>query len=80
VINEAAPIAARAGQATVTQRDLSDALEKIQLGAERNVVMPPEERRRTAYHEAGHALLGMLQPARIRFARSRSFPADVRWG
>jgi cell division protease FtsH len=42
--------------------DFADALEKIQLGTARNVVMPPEERRRTAYHEAGHALLGMLQP------------------
>ena len=34
----------------------------MQLGAARNVVIPEEERRRTAYHEAGHALLGMLQP------------------
>jgi cell division protease FtsH len=42
--------------------DLTDALERVQLGAARNVVMPPEQRRRTAYHEAGHALLGMLQP------------------
>ena len=44
------------------QRDLTDALEKVQLGTARNVVIPEEERRRTAYHEAGHALLGMLQP------------------
>ena len=51
-----------AGRGTVTQRDLTDALEKVQLGAARNVVMPEHERRRTAYHEAGHALLGMLQP------------------
>jgi cell division protease FtsH len=41
---------------------MTDALEKVQLGTARNVIMPPEERRRTAYHEAGHALLGMLQP------------------
>ena len=34
----------------------------MQLGAARNVVIPEEQRRRTAYHEAGHALLGMLQP------------------
>ena len=34
----------------------------MQLGTARNVVIPEEERRRTAYHEAGHALLGMLQP------------------
>ena len=38
------------------QRDLTDALEKVQLGTARNVVIPAEERRRTAYHEAGHAL------------------------
>jgi len=62
LVNEAALLAARRGQQHVTQRDLTDALEKIQLGTARNVVMPPEERRRTAYHEAGHALLGMLQP------------------
>ena len=62
VVNEGALLAARRGRESVTMRDLNDALEKVQLGAARNVVMPPEERRRTAYHEAGHALLGMLQP------------------
>jgi cell division protease FtsH len=60
--NEAALLAARRGQQQVSQRDLMDALEKVQLGAARNVVMPEHERRRTAYHEAGHALLGMLTP------------------
>ena len=60
--NEAALLAVKRGQETVTQSDLSEALEKVQLGAERPLVMPDEERRRTAYHESGHALLGMLQP------------------
>ncbi|MET9374164.1 ATP-dependent zinc metalloprotease FtsH [Streptomyces sp. NPDC003035] len=60
--NEAALLAVKRQQKTVTQSDLSDALEKVQLGAERPLVMPEEERRRTAYHESGHALLGMLQP------------------
>ncbi|MER6025528.1 ATP-dependent zinc metalloprotease FtsH [Streptomyces sp. NPDC001851] len=60
--NEAALLAVKRKQAQVTQSDLSDALEKVQLGAERPLVMPEEERRRTAYHESGHALLGMLQP------------------
>ncbi|MET9959704.1 ATP-dependent zinc metalloprotease FtsH [Streptomyces sp. NPDC006326] len=60
--NEAALLAVKRKQQTVTQADLSDALEKVQLGAERPLVMPQEERRRTAYHESGHALLGMLQP------------------
>lgn len=60
--NEAALLAVKRKQKQVTQSDLSDALEKVQLGAERPLVMPEEERRRTAYHESGHALLGMLQP------------------
>ncbi|WP_328874090.1 ATP-dependent zinc metalloprotease FtsH [Streptomyces sp. NBC_00287] len=60
--NEAALLAVKRQQERVTQGDLSEALEKVQLGAERPLVMPEEERRRTAYHESGHALLGMLQP------------------
>ncbi|HLL33841.1 MAG TPA: ATP-dependent zinc metalloprotease FtsH [Streptomyces sp.] len=60
--NEAALLAVKRRQDRVTRSDLSDALEKVQLGAERALVMPLEERRRTAYHESGHALLGMLQP------------------
>ncbi|MEU9604517.1 ATP-dependent zinc metalloprotease FtsH [Streptomyces sp. NPDC048057] len=60
--NEAALIAVKRKQTAVTQADLSSALEKVQLGAERPLVLAPDERRRTAYHESGHALLGMLQP------------------
>lgn len=60
--NEAALLAVKRQQKEVTQSDLSDALEKVQLGAERPLVMSDEDRRRTAYHEGGHALLGMLQP------------------
>ncbi len=62
LVNEAALLAARRGQQEVLQGDLTDALETVELGTARNVVIPEEERRRTAYHEAGHALLGMLQP------------------
>jgi cell division protease FtsH len=62
LVNEGALLAARRNEERVTQRDLTDALEKVELGTARNVVIPESERRRTAYHEAGHALLGMLQP------------------
>jgi cell division protease FtsH len=62
LVNEAALLAARRTQDSVRQRDLMEALEKVQLGAARHVVLSEDERRRTAYHEAGHALLGMLQP------------------
>jgi cell division protease FtsH len=62
LVNEAALIAARRERERVQGSDLNEALEKVQLGVARNVLISPEERRRTAYHEAGHALLGMLQP------------------
>jgi cell division protease FtsH len=60
LVNEAAFLAARRGEDVVSHRDFTDSLEKVQLGAARSVVIPEAERRRTAYHEAGHALLGML--------------------
>jgi cell division protease FtsH len=60
--NEAALMAARRRHAKVGARDFSDALEKLLLGAERRIVISEEERARTAYHEAGHALLGVLLP------------------
>jgi cell division protease FtsH len=62
LVNEAALQAARHGRDSVTARDFSTALEKIVLGTERQITISEEERRRTAYHEAGHALLGMLEP------------------
>jgi cell division protease FtsH len=62
LVNEAALLAARKGRDTVGQDDFAEALEKIALGAERKLTLAPEERRRVGYHEAGHALLGLLQP------------------
>ncbi len=62
VVNEAALIAAKREHAAVHQGDLTDALEKIVLGTERNVVQSEEDRRRIAYHEGGHAIVGMLTP------------------
>ena len=62
LVNEAALLAARRGQTAVTATDLADALERILLGAERKIVMGEDDRRRTAYHEGGHALVGMLTP------------------
>ena len=60
--NEAALLAARRGHDAARREDFSDALEKIVLGAERRIMLSEEERRRTAFHEAGHALAGMLLP------------------
>jgi cell division protease FtsH len=60
--NEAALLAARRAHERVTMGDFSDALEKIELGTARKLVLTPADKRRTAYHEAGHALVGMLTP------------------
>jgi cell division protease FtsH len=62
LVNEAALLAARRGKERVGASEFFDAIEKIALGAERRLAITPEERRRVAYHEAGHALLGFLQP------------------
>jgi cell division protease FtsH len=62
LVNEAALVAARRGRAAVSSDDFSEALEKIVLGAERKIMMSEEDRRRTAYHEGGHAIVGMLTP------------------
>ncbi len=60
--NEAALLAARRGETAVTSADFADALERILLGAERKIMLGPDDRRHTAYHEGGHAIVGMLTP------------------
>jgi cell division protease FtsH len=60
--NEAALLAARRGHAKVKRADFTDSLEKIMLGAPRGILLSPADRERTAYHESGHALVGMLTP------------------
>jgi cell division protease FtsH len=60
--NEAALLAARRGHDKVEMSDFSDSLEKILLGAPRGILLQPADRERTAYHESGHALVGMLTP------------------
>jgi cell division protease FtsH len=62
LVNEAALLAARRDHTQVDESDFTDSLERIVLGAERQVMMSPEDRRRTAYHEGGHAIVGMLTP------------------
>jgi len=60
--NEAALLAARRGHEKVQMADFTDSLEKIMLGSPRGIVLSPADRERTAYHESGHALVGMLTP------------------
>ena len=58
--NEAALLAARRDHEKVQMADLTDSLEKIMLGSPRGILLSPTDRERTAYHESGHALVGML--------------------
>ncbi|MEA2200004.1 MAG: cell division protease FtsH [Solirubrobacteraceae bacterium] len=60
--NEAALLAARRNHDKVEMSDFTEALEKIMLGSPRGIVLTPADRERTAYHESGHALVGMLTP------------------
>ena len=62
LVNEAALLAARRGHDRVHYGDFTDAVEKIVLGAERKILISDEDRRRIAYHEGGHAIVGMLTP------------------
>ncbi|MBV8084135.1 MAG: ATP-dependent zinc metalloprotease FtsH [Chloroflexi bacterium] len=62
LVNEAALLAARHGGDHVTQADFWQALEKIQLGAERPLVLNEQDKRIVAYHEGGHALVALLTP------------------
>ena len=60
LVNEAALLAARREQSDVRQKDFMDALEKIVLGPERPILLSQADRERIAYHESGHAILGLL--------------------
>jgi cell division protease FtsH len=60
LVNEAALLAARRERNDVSQKDFVDALEKIVLGPERPLLLSREDRERIAYHESGHAILGLV--------------------
>ena len=63
LVNEAALFAARSNRTTVTMEEFEKAKDKIMMGAERkSMVMSDKEKTNTAYHEAGHAIVGRLMP------------------
>ncbi|MFO1310729.1 MAG: ATP-dependent zinc metalloprotease FtsH [Burkholderiales bacterium] len=62
LVNEAALLAARRDRNEVRQADFHDSLEKIVLGPERPLLLSHEDRERIAYHESGHAILGLVVP------------------
>ena len=63
LVNEAALLAARTGKRVVTMSDFESAKDKVMMGTERrSMVMTDEEKKLTAFHEAGHALVGIFTP------------------
>src|SRR5437870_1252192 len=80
LVNEAALLAARRGHDLVTEDDLSDALERVVLGAERKIMLSPLDRERTAYHEAGHAIVGMMSPSADPVRKVSIIPRGVSLG
>jgi cell division protease FtsH len=80
LVNEAALLAARRGHDRVTELDLGDALEKVILGAERKIMLSPADRERTAYHEAGHAIVGMMSPGADPVRKVTIIPRGVSLG
>ena len=63
LVNEAALMAARYGRRFVTMDDFENAKDKVMMGVERrSMVLTPEQKEKTAYHEAGHAIVGMAMP------------------
>ncbi len=78
--NEAALLAARRGHEKVQMPDFTDSLEKIMLGSPRGILLSPADRERTAYHESGHALVGMLTPGADPVRKVSIIPRGVALG
>jgi cell division protease FtsH len=80
LVNEAALLAAKRGHERVDADDFGDAQEKVVLGAERKILLSPADRERTAYHEAGHAIVGMLSPGADPVRKVSIIPRGVTLG
>jgi len=80
LINEAALLASRRGAKTITQDDFWQAHDKVLVGDPRESILTSEERRRTAIHEAGHAVIAQLSPRAQRVRRVSILPRGATLG
>ena len=81
LVNEAALTAARVGRRNVAMEDFENAKDKVILGSERrSMVMTDEDRKRIAYHEAGHALVGMNVPQHDPINKATIIPRGMALG
>jgi len=75
LVNEAALLAARRNKRVVTHQEFEDAKDKVMMGAERkSMAMSEDEKKLTAYHEAGHAIVGLFVPAGIPVHKATIIP------
>ena len=81
LVNEAALLASRRDHAAVKRSDLEDAKDKVMLGAERrSMIMTKGDRRLSAYHEAGHALVAKLAPGAHQIGKATIIPRGQAMG
>ena len=81
LVNEAALLASRRDHAAVKRSDFEDAKDKVMLGAERrSMIMTKEDRRLSAYHEAGHALVAKLAPGAHQIGKATIIPRGQAMG
>ncbi|RPH36804.1 ATP-dependent zinc metalloprotease FtsH, partial [bacterium] len=80
LVNEAALLAARRGHDEVGPREFVDALEKIVLGPARPLLLSRADKERIAYHESGHAILGLVMPGADRVHRVTIVPRGMALG
>ena len=83
LVNEAALLAARRNKRLVAMQEFEDAKDKVMMGAERrSMVMTDDEKKMTAYHEAGHALVSMHEPASDPIHKATIIPRNMvtKWG
>ena len=75
LVNEAALLAARRNKLKITMREFEDARDKVMMGAERRTLaMSDEEKAMTAYHEAGHAIVGLNMPGSLPIHKATIIP------
>ena len=81
MVNEVALLAARRNKRLVAMQEFEDAKDKVMMGSERrSMVMTDDEKKMTAYHEAGHALVSLNEPASDSIHKATIIPlAVVRW-
>lgn len=81
LINEAALLAARAGRDKITMKDLEEAKDKIIMGAaKKGMILSEEEKRRVAYHEAGHAIVSRMLPNTDKIQKVSIIPRGMALG